>query len=115
MELTKDRVVEILETALANPRYLHETTEGISINWFCSVVELAVNDLYAVGTDENVDVLDSVTNHYIYPSIGELAFLKSYMIDRGIIPDCTQYDSDVYREAAHAHWRALIEKIKSEK
>lgn len=115
MELTKDRVVEILETALANPRYLHTTTEGISIDWFCGCVELAVNDLYAGGTHENPDVLVHVTNHYIYPSIAEKAFLRVYLYNKGIISDNVRYESDEYREAAHAHWRALIEKIKSEK
>lgn len=115
MELTKDRVVEILETALANPRYLHTTTEGISIDWFCSCVELAVNDLYAVCTSENSDVLAIVTDDYIYPSIDEKAFLRSFLVEKEVIWPTTQYESEEYREAAHAHWRALIEKIKTEK
>lgn len=113
--ITKEQVIVILEAALANPNYLSTSEDGV--NWFCASVGQVCRDIcraeYPLA--EADEIQSTICDDYIYPSIEGYLFLRSYLFAKGIlsIGKGTSYESQAYKEAAHAHWQALIEKVKA--
>lgn len=112
---TKNEVIEILEKALANPNYLADRRNPQSTIWFCSsvtqvIVERTPNGSWKKQSDEQTYICET----YIYPSINEQLFLKTYLLATGAISEGVMYQSNDYHVAAKAHWQALIDKLKSE-
>ena len=120
----KEQVIAIFEAALANPAYLNpafnmetgvledsEEHHEHANNWFCVITEAEIKKVgLSISPTAATECFDRIKQ-----SIAPNAFLKSHLADNGIIGSRTEYDSLEYKIAAHAHWRALIEKIKSEK
>lgn len=111
--LTKQEVLNILTLALANPNYLG-IAEQTSFGCFCPSVRSVVETVYNKQHVEWVDsVVRLVCDTYVYPSINEELFLRSYLIQTGKIPESTSYCDAEYRVAAHGHWQTVIDKLKS--
>lgn len=115
--ITKEQAIVILEAALANPNYLGTSEQGV--HWFCSCVMRVCEEVYQAGevayqwgvADE---IQSKICDDYIYPSIEGNLFLRSYLIAKGAISQTAYYEDAEYKAAAHAHWQALIDKLKSE-
>lgn len=106
--ISKEKTIEILEKALANPRYL--TVEGT--NHFCSSVLTVVLSIENITYNEADEMATHIQETYIYPSINESLFLKAHLGNIGVIPRETKYRDEVYKVAARKHWRELIDSIK---
>lgn len=109
--ITKQKAIEILEAALANPNYLADRkTNDNSTNWFCSSICQVVE-----GDYQTKDELSGyIQNTYVYPSINESLFLKSHLLLKNKITADTEYWHVEYKIAARNHWATLIEKLKQE-
>ena len=110
--LTKEQVIEVLEKALANPRYLGNGDD--STKFFCSSILRVLLDDPLLTVNEADDRGTFIQNAYVYPSINECLFLKSHLFAIGAIPTGTVSNSTVYKVAAHKHWAKLIESLKQE-
>lgn len=121
----KNEIVAIFEAALVNPGYLNPTFNletGVQEseddhydhpnNWFCVIVG---NELDKAGHPQANSSLADEVFAKIKQSIWPNAFLKSYLGDTDVIGFGVGYEDPEYKTAAHAHWRALIDAIKSEK
>ena len=113
--LTKEQVIEVLEKALANPRYLGNGSNGSnSTKFFCSSILMVLLDDPFLTFNEADERASFIQNTYVYPSINECLFLKSHLFAIGAIPLGTITNSAVYKAAAHKHWAKLIESLKQE-
>lgn len=111
--ITKEQAIVILESALANPNYLGTSEEGV--NWFCASVGQVCRDVYQErGVDEVDEIQSKICDDYIFPSIDGNLFLRTYLIAKRVINPMDHYEDVEYKVAAHAHWQALIDKLKSE-
>ncbi|UOL48847.1 hypothetical protein [Pseudomonas phage Astolliot] len=121
----KEQVIAIFEAALASPAYLNPAFNletGLAEdsdeyhehanNWFCVIVGKELDK--AGHPQANSSLADEVFAK-IKQSIWPSAFLKSHLGYTGVIGCSVEYEDPEYKTAAHAHWRALIEKIRSEK
>lgn len=111
--ITKEKAIEILEKALANPRYLSGPYETRT-SYFCSSVLMVLGDDESLSMNEADEIAQHIQATYIYPSINECLFLKSYLVRMGLIDYTTQSSSHEYKVAAQQHWLELIAKLKQE-
>lgn len=111
--ITKEQAIEILEAALANPRYLANSNyHSQGTNYFCSSVLMVLLEDDSLTMDKADEIAQHIQATYIYPSINECLFLKSYLARMGLIDYTTVFRSPVYKKAAHEHWSILIESLK---
>lgn len=110
MTLNKEMVIDILEKALANPRYLGEFHN--STCFFCSSVAMVILEGKEIPFNDADEITQHIQDKYIYPSINECLFLKTHLANTGIIEYCTLRDEPVYKIAARNHWATLIQSLK---
>lgn len=110
MTLNKEMVIQILEAALANPNYLADQSQDNSTNWFCSSVHQVLRENH--DADETEEIQDKICSLYIYPSINECLFLKSYLEQNDLIEYGTWPNDPEYKIAARTHWATLIQSLK---
>lgn len=110
MTITKEKVIETLEAALANPNYLADQSQDDATNWFCSSVYQVLRKNHDVNETEEIQ--DEICSLYIYPSINECLFLKSYLEQNDLIEYGTWYYDPEYKIAARTHWATLIQSLK---
>lgn len=53
-------------------------------------------------------------SEYIRESISYNAYLSTYFVRKGLFPVGISHLSDEYKLHAHAHWKSLAEKLRSE-
>lgn len=110
MKITKEKVIETLEKALANPRYLGEGQHRTS--YFCSSVSMVLVEDKELSFNDADEIALYIRNRYIYPSINECLFLKTYLASMDIIKYNTFTTEPVYKIAARNHWATLIQSLK---
>lgn len=110
MTLNKEMVIQTLEAALVNPNYLAKQGTENATNWFCSSVHQVLRENHS--RDETDDIQQQICDLYIYPSINECLFLKSYLEQTELIAYGTQYNEQAYKITARNHWATLINNLK---
>lgn len=111
--ISKEQAIEILEKALANPRYLANSDyRSQGTNYFCSSVLMVLveDDSLTMAIADEIATYIQVT--YIYPSINDCLFLKSYLEQTELIAYGTQYNEQAYKITARNHWATLINNLK---
>ena len=109
--ISKQQVIEILELALSNPNYLADRNEKQeSTAWFCCSVNQVLKEKYHQSLGD--DIQEYVCDNYIYPSINKCLFLRTHLVNQGLIEFGTCYTDTVYKITARSHWQTLINKLK---
>lgn len=111
--ISKEKAIEILEKALANPRYLGGPYETRT-SYFCSSVMMVLVDEPEILMSDADEIATHIQNTYIYPSINECMFLRTYLVGANLLPcNIDRYD-EAYKVEAHRHWQQLIDRLKGE-